>query len=93
MPERDYKASPISDILGLRSIIDGLASDLQDLRNKKISPSDGLARAALAKQLFNGVRLYIHAAQTLEGLGSPTNPRKQSGRNLAAPIENTAGET
>jgi hypothetical protein len=78
MAERDYKSSPISDILGLRAIIDGLASDLQDLRQKKISPADGLARAALAKQVFNGVRLYIVAARSLEGKASPVRPRKDS---------------
>jgi hypothetical protein len=27
-----------------------------------ISPSDALARAALAKQVFNGVRLYVQAS-------------------------------
>lgn len=76
MAERDYKSSPISDILGLRAIIDGLATDLQDLRDKKISPADGLARAALAKQVFNGVRLYITAARSLQGVQSPVKPRK-----------------
>lgn len=76
MTERDYRAAPISDILGLRGIIDGLALDLQDLRDRKISPADGLARAALAKQVFNGVRLYITAARSLEGKTSPVRPKK-----------------
>lgn len=75
MAARDYSAKPISDILGLRAIIDGLANDLQDLRNHKISPADGLARAALAKQVFNGVRLYITAARSLGDMPSPVKPR------------------
>ena len=32
MSERDYRSSPVSDALGIRAVIDGLASDLQDLR-------------------------------------------------------------
>lgn len=79
MPPRDYAASPVADSLGLRAIIDGLASDLQDLRNQKISPADGLARAALAKQVFNGVRLYLTAVRTLDGIESPVRPRKAMG--------------
>lgn len=64
MAERDYAAQPVSDTLGLRTIIDGLACDLQDLRNGRITPPEALARAALAKQIFNGVRLYIVAHGT-----------------------------
>ena len=66
MPERDYSISPVSDSLGLRDVIRGLADDLNALRAGKISPSEGLARAALAKQMFNGVRLYMQALTTLE---------------------------
>ncbi|MCB5410468.1 hypothetical protein [Pseudogemmobacter faecipullorum] len=70
MAERDYSTSPIADSLGLRSVIDGLAHDLQELRDRKITPADGLARAAVAKQLFNGVRLYLVA----RGLRAPVSP-------------------
>lgn len=63
---RDYKSSPVADGIGLREIVLGLAGDLQDMRDKKISPQEGLARAAVAKQLFNGVRLYLQAFQFLE---------------------------
>ncbi|WP_323009500.1 hypothetical protein [Paracoccus sp. (in: a-proteobacteria)] len=66
MAERDYVSSPVSDNLGLRDVILGLAGDLRHLREGKISPSDALARAALAKQMFNGVRLYMQAIKTLE---------------------------
>lgn len=66
MAERDYLTSPVADQLGLRGIILGLADDLNSLRTKQISPADALARAALAKQIFNGVRLYLNAISTLE---------------------------
>jgi hypothetical protein len=66
--ERDYVSAPVSDSLGLRDVILGLASDLSELRAGKISPSDALARAALAKQMFNGVRLYLTAVRTLEDM-------------------------
>ena len=59
--ERNYAAQPVADALGLKSVIDGLAHDLQELRDRKISAQEGLARAAVAKQLFNGVRLYLQA--------------------------------
>ncbi len=63
MPPRDYAAQPVADALGLRAVIDGLASDLQDMRAGRLSAPEALARAALAKQLFNGVRLFLVAHQ------------------------------
>ncbi len=63
---RDYDSSPADAQLGLRDIILGLSGDLQDLREGKISPADALARAALAKQVFNGVRLYLAGSAYLE---------------------------
>lgn len=66
MAERDYVSTPVADSLGLRDVILGLATDLKDLRAGRISPAEGLARAALAKQMFNGVRLYLQAVKTLE---------------------------
>lgn len=59
MAERDYKSTPVADALGLRDIIRDLAADLSDLRAGAITPHDALARAALAKQIWNGVRLYM----------------------------------
>lgn len=82
MAERDYASNPVADELGLRSVIDGLAHDLQELRSGQISPADGLARAALAKQIFNGVRLYL-VARSIRAPLSPTpeaNPRLIEGR-------------
>ena len=66
--ERDYASSPVSDSLNLDEVIRGLAGDLQALRESKISTQDAHARAQLAKQLFNGARIYLQAAKTMQGL-------------------------
>lgn len=66
MTKRDYDSAPVSDALGMKAIIDGLAHDLQEMRDGKISPQDGLARAAIAKQIFNGVRLFLQASAMIE---------------------------
>lgn len=66
MTQRDYKSTPVSDALGIRGVIDGLASDLQDLRNGTISPVDAMARAHLAKQFFNGARLVLLAMKEIQ---------------------------
>jgi CHASE3 domain sensor protein len=66
MTERDYVSTPVSDSLGLHSVVTGLADDLAKLRKGDISPADAHARAALAKQIMNGARLYLQAMQTLE---------------------------
>lgn len=73
MPERDYKSTPVSDALGIRGVIDGLATDLQDLRAGKISPVDAMARAHLAKQFFNGARLVLMAIKEID---QPKTPKK-----------------
>lgn len=70
MAPRDYRSEPVSDSLGLRDTIMGLAQDLKDMRAGKISPQDGMARAAVAKQMFNGVRLYLQALRTMESLAA-----------------------
>ena len=79
MTARDYSSSPVSDSLGLHDVITGLASDLEQMRAGKISPQEGIARATVAKQLFNGVRLYLQAAKTLEGAAIPTEAMKTIG--------------
>jgi len=66
MAERDYVSTPVADSLGLKGVVLGLAKDLEDMREGKISPTEGQARAAVAKQIFNGVRLYIQASKMLE---------------------------
>ena len=65
MSERDYRSSPVSDALGIRAVIDGLASDLQDLRAGRINPAEAMARAHLARQFFNGARLVVLAMKDL----------------------------
>lgn len=80
MPERDYASTPVADSLGLRAIIDGLASDLQDVRAGTITPADAMARAALAKQIFNGCRLYLNAMSVIgKRCGQDHDPAKQIG--------------
>ena len=76
MASRDYDSSPVSDVLGMKAIIDGLASDLQEMRDHKISPQDGMARAAIAKQIFNGVRLFLQATAMVEKDRRPQSPRE-----------------
>lgn len=80
MAERDYVSTPVSDSLGLHDVIRGLAKDLEDMRAGKISPAEGTARAAVAKQMFNGVRLYLQAAKTLE-----QNAKQVSAKQIKAP--------
>ena len=63
---RDYDSAPASEALGLGNIVRGLAGDLSDLREGRISPNDALARAAVAKQIFNGVRLYLAASRFID---------------------------
>ena len=85
MPERDYKSTPVSDALGIRGVIDGLATDLQDLRAGRISPVDAMARAHLAKQFFNGARLVLMAIKEID------RPKEQ--KNAITGETLTGGET
>lgn len=66
MPPRDYSSAPVAESLGLRDVILGLAGDLRGMRDGTVSAQDAIARAAVARQLFNGVRLYLQAARSLE---------------------------
>jgi len=81
MPERDYASTPVADALGLRAIIDGLASDLQDVRAGTITPADAMARAALAKQIFNGCRLYLNA-MSIVAKARPDGPSQIGGPDV-----------
>lgn len=65
MAARDYESAPVSESLGLVAVINGLVSDLEALRNGKISNNDAIARSMLAKQIFNGVRLYLNGTKLL----------------------------
>lgn len=68
MAARDYESSPVSETLGLDKIITGLASDLEQLRAGTISVQDAIARSMLAKQIFNGVRLYLNGTKMLSDI-------------------------
>ncbi len=72
MTARDYESAPAAETLGLRHVVLALVSDLEQVRAGTISPQDALARAALAKQIFNGVRLYLQASRFLEGTAKET---------------------
>jgi hypothetical protein len=65
--KRDYDSAPVSDRLNLEEIIKGLAGDLTSLRKGEITIGDAQARAMLAKQIFNGVRIYLNGISILSG--------------------------
>ena len=48
--------SALADQYSLADVVRGPAQDLKDLRAGRISQSEALARSALAKQYFNGLR-------------------------------------
>ncbi len=70
MAARDYETAPVSERLDLDNVIKGLCTDLELLRAGKISVSDAIARSLLAKQIFNGVRIYLSATKLLAGTAS-----------------------
>ena len=71
MAARDYESAPVSEQLGLPSIISGLVKDLDELRAGQISVNDAMARSMLAKQIFNGVRIYMNGTKLLAENAKP----------------------
>lgn len=71
MPPRDYESQPATIALGIEAVIGGLVDDLTQLRAGKITVNDAVARANLAKQVFNGMRLYLHGAALLAEKAKP----------------------
>ena len=65
MTVRDYESAPMSETLGIVEIIRGLAGDLDALRDGKITVQDAIARSMLAKQIFNGIRIYLNGTKLL----------------------------
>lgn len=65
MAKRDYDSAPASESLGMSDVIRGLADDLVALREGSITVQDAHARAALAKQIFNGFRIYLNGMRLL----------------------------
>lgn len=81
MPPRDYESAPVSDQLGIPNIIQGLVNDLDELRAGKISVNDAVARSLLAKQIFNGVRVYLNGSKILSDVARNVTP------TAALPVE------
>lgn len=78
MAERDYVSTPVADELNLKDVVNGLAQDLIDLRAGKISPAEAHARAALAKQIWNGARIYLQAIKTIQSAAKPVSEIEES---------------
>ena len=51
----------------LADLISGLAADLRDLREGRLSVRDAHARAELARQILRGVHYVVTAQKYLEG--------------------------
>lgn len=71
--ESNQGASSLAERFSIDVVINGLAEDLQQLRDGKIGVDSALARAALAKQLFNGVRLVIQGQRMLAENAKPVS--------------------
>lgn len=71
MTARDYETAPVSQELGLVEVISGLVGDLEALRAGKITTQDAIARSMLAKQIFNGVRIYMNGTKMLADHAKP----------------------
>jgi len=69
--ERDYDSAPVAAQLGLGGVIAGLITDLEHLRAGQITVSDAVARSMLAKQIFNGVRIYLNGTKILSDNAVP----------------------
>lgn len=80
MPARDYESAPVTKELGLDTVIRSLVDDLNELRAGKITVNDAIARSMLAKQIFNGVRIYMNGTKMLADSAkdvSPTLPKAE----------------
>lgn len=78
-----------TEIVNLRELITGLASDLADLRAGRITIHEARVRAELGKQVFNGMRLVLSGQKYLEASLKPVpqprqlNARKRNGHRRA----------
>lgn len=77
MAARDYESAPVGQNLGLEKIIRDLAGDLESLREGKITVQDAIARSMLAKQIFNGVRIYLNGTKLLAEQAKPVKALKK----------------
>lgn len=69
--ESNREASSLGERFSIDAVINGLANDLTELRAGTISVENALTRAALARQLFNGVRLVIQGQRMLAEKAKP----------------------
>lgn len=74
MPARDYESAPVTNELGLDTVIKSLVNDLEQLRKGEISVNDAIARSMLAKQIFNGVRIYMNGTKMLADSAKDVSP-------------------
>lgn len=72
--------SPIEKRFSLDELILSIISDLEELRAGKITVQDARARADLAKQAMNGVRLVINAQRFLESRALSLPSQNEDGR-------------
>ena len=70
-----------ADQYSLDTIVKGIADDLIALRTGRISIKDAQARALLAKQYMNGVRLVMNARHSLEAAAQPARALPTGGHN------------
>lgn len=75
------KVQPVADRFSMDDVINGIASDLADLRSGTITVEQARVRAELAKQYLAGVRLVFTAQKFL-----------QEQAKLIAPDEKPEGE-
>lgn len=71
MAEEAEQSGVLSERFNIDALILGIINDLDGLRNGRISVRDAMARAELAKQAMNGVRLVITAQKFLENKAIP----------------------
>lgn len=57
---------PVADRFSMDDVINGIASDLQELRDGKITIENARVRAEMAKQYLSGVRLVVTAQKFLQ---------------------------
>jgi hypothetical protein len=71
----------MADQYTLDAIVKGIADDLLALRAGTISIKDAQARALLAKQYMNGVRLVMNARNSIEQAAKAAKALPTSGGN------------
>lgn len=76
MENEQDNTGQLSERFSLDKLILGIIEDLDDLRAGRISVKDAQARAELAKQAMNGVRLVVNAQRFLETRALPVGGQK-----------------